>query len=384
MVFTARGQALGAINQLCRWVPAPGRQRLLASDIPHPQLNQLVNHILAQGESFLTPFLEAVESATENLEPESTAQHEALALLFGKPLAVVRASLDLQLKGLPAINQDWSVFRHDMARNAGASQEMNRVSFARDDNGFPQMRFPIRLGEYRQLNDGLVGFWQEEPQSDGSHTYARNSFYVNDSIAATLTPKFRQDAQLNNVALDAAAKAAVLALLQGQEDGPIKKQSFLARLKNGEALWQQLLDAGYLQAQVRVPQIVNYADAPDLFHRVSDAPRTLTMLVDPRGVVHATCGFLPAKAIGIPSMHYAEALRQLEVTFMTAPIVSEKDKIKLPLPSEPGFVWSWLARENGAWHASTAIQPASTDASFTGAQVLKEGWLKLQQEHAKE
>ena len=382
MVLNAQGQALGAINQFCRWVPAPGDLRVLAADISNAPLKRVIDYVLAQGQDFFAEFMNALESAADNLEPESTAQHDALALLFGKPLAVVRARLDLQLKGLPAINQDWSVFRHDMERNAEAVQSMTEFKVVREDNGFAQTHFPIRLGEYRQLNDGLVGFWQERTRSDGSYEYVRNSFYVNDSATASLAGQFSADPQLDELALAADTKAIVLALLQAGENGPIKKQSFLSRLKDGNAIWQLLLRREYLEIPERPAELVYYADAPDLFQSVNDTPRFMTMLMDPRGVVHATCGILPTKAIGIPSAQYAEALRRMEVTFLTAPIVSEKDKIKLPLPSEPGFTWSWLAKENGAWHTSTAIAPVSPGATFTGAQVLKEGWLKLQ--HARD
>lgn len=38
------------------------------------------------------------------MEPESFSQHEALALLMGRPLALVRADVRLQLQAPPAIH----------------------------------------------------------------------------------------------------------------------------------------------------------------------------------------------------------------------------------------------------------------------------------------
>lgn len=58
---------------------------------------------------------------------------------MGQPIAVVRATLNLQLQGQPAINQDWSVFRQDLERTE------------RETNQFEQVQFPIRLGDYRKL-----------------------------------------------------------------------------------------------------------------------------------------------------------------------------------------------------------------------------------------
>ena len=102
-----------------------------------------------------------------------------------------------------------------------------------------------------------------------------------------------------------------------------------------------------------------------------------TMLVDPRGLVHASCGILPAKAIGIPPDQYAKALQTLAVTFLTAPILTGAgEKLRVPLPAEPGHAWSWLEKKKGAWVESVP-GPVTLEATFAEAQTIREGWLKL-------
>ena len=71
---------------------------------------------------------------------------------------MVRARLALQLQGLPAINDDWSVFRRELSFGAEAG---------RTRDGFDEVRFPVRLGDPGQLNDGLVAFWEETHQHGG-------------------------------------------------------------------------------------------------------------------------------------------------------------------------------------------------------------------------
>ncbi len=110
----------------------------------------------------------------ENIEPENFVHHEDLALLMGRPLALVRASVNLEVKGLPASHQGWNEFRQDMERET------------RDDNGFSSVKFPIRIGEYRQFNDGTVGYWKEK--KDG--TYEDNAFFAPQSDANV---KFKGD-----------------------------------------------------------------------------------------------------------------------------------------------------------------------------------------------
>jgi hypothetical protein len=43
---------------------------------------------------------------------------------------------------------------------------------------------------------------------------------------------------------------------------------------------------------------------------ISKQPQKLTMLLDPRGEVHVTCGILPTKAIRIPPEQYIRIILQ--------------------------------------------------------------------------
>jgi len=191
MVYEAQGQALGSITQDCQWFPAPGRA-ITVGEIANANvhLHQLVTHIIDQDADFLGKFLTGVENVLDDINPENAAQHEAIALLIGRPIAVVRAKLDLELQGLPAFDQGWNTFRQEVeCEFNGKTGEINaclRVSkdpqtgvetILRETGKFTEVEFPIRVGEHQQLNDGLVGFWQEK---DG--VYEKGVFYLNDSI----------------------------------------------------------------------------------------------------------------------------------------------------------------------------------------------------------
>jgi hypothetical protein len=205
----------------------------------------------------------------------------------------------LELQGLPAIHQGWNEFRKDLSRDGKQ----------RDSDNFTCVEFPIRVGEYRQLNDGLVGYWVEEGGG-----YKDNRFYA------------PQTAGIDHPNI-----------IIHRENQPLNILQSLA--------------------------------AP---------AHKLTMLVDPRGAVHATSGILPTKAIRIPSDQFAEALRAMEVTFLTTPILTDRGKINLPLPAEPGYAWSWLEREkDGTWDETPDIGSVSIQATFASRQELREGWLKL-------
>ena len=314
MVYDQAGNLLGSLvkaetdaaEKIITWEPAPGVvNRLQMADIPNVHLGNLVSYLAQLGSTdgqwtFWDAWIESIDKALETIEPQSFAQHEALALLMGRPMAVVRASLDLEVQGLPALNQSWWSFFHDMCGHRYGGRTTNQ---------FDRVQFPVRLGEYQQLNDGLVGYWVEE-----GNTYKDDIFRSSEINAS---------------------------------DDPT--------------------------------HIVNHSstDAVTIPLSVAGDPLKLMMLVDPRGVVHATSGILPTKQIDIPPDQYAKALQRMAVTFLTAPILTDAQEIHLPLPKESGYEWSSLTRPDGfQWQETQEIAPASRQGKFA-QQKLVDGWLKL-------
>ncbi|MFO0147511.1 MAG: hypothetical protein ACK525_01045 [Microcystis sp.] len=297
-IYDNQGKALGSINQLAKWEAAPGENTVIPFDKIDDHLQKVINYIIKQGAKFLSNFISALDSGLENIDPENSAQNQGLALLMGRPIALVRASLNLELEGLPAINQDWGGFWQDLRRNF------------RETDGFEKVKFPIRLGEYKQLNDGLLGYWLEG--DDGS---LKDIFYASQSD------------------------------LEGINHHAIK-------FHNANNPWHIDLN-------------------------LKDSPTLLTMLIDPRGKVHATTGILPTKSIDIPPDQYQQALEKIEITFFSAPILTDYGKINLALPNEVGYQWSWLEKEKEQWSTADKIGQTNVNAIFSGKQEIREGWLKL-------
>jgi len=329
MIYDAQGAGLGLIDQAGNWEPFPGDDTPVAvNEIENPYLKKMVNDYLlgvvrSEGSSFISSFISALDSAMDNIEPENFAQHQELAILTGRPLALVRASVGLELQGQATIDQSWDAFRQDMQRNT------------RETRGFAHVEFPLRLGEYKQLNDGLVGYWREAA-TDGT----ANIFY---------SPQ---------------ADSYDTAHIETHADDPTR------------------------------------ADDPMTLYQALDAPpQVVSMLIDPRAVVHATCGILPTKAINLPADQYTSALQAIAVTFLSTPILSEAGKLRLPLPAEAGYKWSWLQKVNGAWLeiSSTGIvtqqlfldafpketpdegeaseEPKPPDGEAVWAELLKKQWI---------
>ena len=123
MVYDNTGQALGSISAPERkWIPAPGTS-ILPNEDWNVHLRTLVTHLpmcpiqKTKGRYFWRLFFSGIDCSLERIDPENFAQHEGLAMLMGRPIAVVRAVVNLELRGQPAINQDWNVFRTDIERD---------------------------------------------------------------------------------------------------------------------------------------------------------------------------------------------------------------------------------------------------------------------------
>ncbi|NIM12083.1 MAG: hypothetical protein GTO45_25275, partial [Candidatus Aminicenantes bacterium] len=315
MVYDQAGNLLGLIDQEANWEPAPGSDvKMAIENISNPYLRKVIQRLAVSAldddadkkdkkQKFLNSFISVLDNALENIDPESFSHHQETALLMGRPIAVVRVSLNLELQGKPAVNHGWNHFRQDMVRGD------------HDTDGFDQVKFPIRIGERGQLNDGVVGYWKEDEDSGlGSYFY-------------TTVPK-----------------------------GIVTNEN-----------------------------IKFYEDAPRyLCQSISDESQTLTLLIDPRGKVHATCGVLPVKVIDIPPDQYTYALQAIDITFLSTPILTPRDKIAIPLPDEPGYAWSWLYRDRFHWQEVSTIGIVKKDfftRTFEGGagiwEELKEtGWIE--------
>lgn len=318
MVYNTAGAALGEIDQNGNWSEAIGSDAALdaVSEISNSHLQNMVSTIISltsQDNTYLADFILTLDQSMTMIEPDNASQQQGLALLIGQPVALVRASLNLELQGETAIHQGWPDFREDLSRET------------RDTDGVEHIQFPIRVGEYQQLNDGLVGYWVEsEPD-----VFANDTFYA------------PQTEGIDNT------------LIETHTDDPI-----------------------------------------NVVQSLESNAVTLTMLMDPRGSIHATSGILPTVVRTIPPDQYSAALEALEVSFLTTPILTNSNQISLPLPNEAGYQWTWIQKEddgNGNLSEVPTQQfPADGDpddevyigavnpkATFAGTQEIREGWLKL-------
>jgi hypothetical protein len=115
----------------------------------------------------------------------------------------------------------------------------------------------------------------------------------------------------------------------------------------------------------------------------------LTMLADPRALIHATTGILPAHSIEIPSQFVGPAFAKMEVTFTVGPILTDtvtpeaitaddpQPTLLIPRPALKNGAWSWQ-EFNGIKWVELPVAPPVPTAQFSNVPArLRNGLLRL-------
>jgi hypothetical protein len=292
VIYREDGRPLGVIDDEGIWSVPPGVDPPKPGDAPmNPHLGRVVSWLQARSRQELATVHGQIIAALEQVNPESSGQHQALALLMGRPVAIVRAELAIECRDRPVGDPSWETFDEEIESGVTSSTD-----------GIGHLRIPVRIGDHSQLNDGTVGYWREEP---GSGSFVDDRYH-----AAT------------------------------RDTGSV------------------------------VPAVSLSPDGD---------PERITMLIDPRGAVNVVCGIVPTTTIAVPHEQYDDALRQMRVTFETSPILMPADAVELPLPTEPGFAWSWLQRSGQGWAVtpSDGVTQSTPAPVFVRSQQIREGWLQL-------
>ncbi|MEQ6902119.1 hypothetical protein [Nocardioides sp. YIM 152588] len=290
VLYDEGGRALGIIDDRGGWSVPPGLDPPGPGDRLNPHLQRVLAWLRSRSVEDLAETHARIVASLEEIDPESSRQHQALSLLMARPVAVVRAEVALELRDRPVVDPSWEAFSAEVATGTAST-----------DGGIGHLRVPVRIGDHAQVNDATVGYWLEDAETGG---------FVDDRFHS-------------------AAGAHAVPPLRLVPDG---------------------------------------------------APARVTMLLDPRGAVNVQCGIVPTGTLTIPHEQYDDALRHLRVTFETSPVLMPADAVELPLPSEPGFAWTWLQRAGRGWRSTPAgevTQPSAAPAFLT-AQQLYEGWLVLE------
>jgi hypothetical protein len=273
-----------------------------------------------QTESALSALLRAIDTTLWTVDSFTTLGSEHVAGLVGRPVAVVRAQLRLELR--PPVDIDLS--------NTARAAEWDRV-----EQEAARHAWPVRIGELTRSDDGVLGFFVNDD-------YSRFRI-VDKVIAATAADGGRSRGQLglyNTASGMPSASAIAHPYIAGADDADT------LRLHIGQTV-------------------------------------TLTLLMHPAGKVTLTSGVLPRKALALARDWVGPGLAAIAPSLRTGPVLVETDldtegQVRLPKISVFGKDQNFLWRDTPATWRSDAILAATQTALLPDKPAeLREGWIRV-------
>ena len=341
-VFDANGNNLGQVQRQrgepgniqansLEWQGTPGDDASFGQlpQFGNQHLHGMINGLLAQGEqdaiahqqalpekeqrqeNALAAMLRMIDSTLWTVDPLGREGGEHLSVLLGRPLAIVRATLRLEVKDLQA------------------GSELSRTPF------------DVRLGDVKRLGDGLIGYFVNDDYSQ---------FYPVHEAIAEQTRATRPHSGYLGVASSVAGYHANFGSTKEPVEHPYINKS------------------PYLKVRPVAPALENPASKSVM----------LTLVLDPRGGVHATSGILPRKKIELMREQISDALANMAVTFSVGPVLSNPETVRMPIPAEISGNWNWVRKSNLTLWEETPVQTVGQEPRLNPVPAqIHEGWLKL-------
>lgn len=322
---SSSGRALGALQSVANagggeklvWASLPGRPNADQNakppgptEIPNETLRNFVLGLLEGSQADpglfgkLRSILEQHEATADRAQDQGL-----LSVLTGRPLALVRASVKIELEGPPVADHSAPPTDKTNAPQQNADQPAQETWAA-------PLRFPLRVGDRRIGPDGFVGCFIE----DGSPSAYQTLYRPSEQGVET---SIDDNSYLRPLALEVSCDSAT-------------------------------------------------------------KPTMLTLLLDPKRGVNLVSGILPATIVTLPPALVADAVSNLQMPFLVAPVLGERRSEtaattgrNMPLPTNGHDEWRWLVfAEQGQPAIETPIQnDTATAPSLSGIMALHEGWL---------
>lgn len=158
------------------WQPGEGTEfttvELITNSFPH--LGQMLAAIIAKGGDAFNNFYQVIDETLWVVDPLGSRDDQNLSVLIGRPLALTRCRLKYELHGPAVTDPSW------------------QYTFKQAPAAFTEYHFPVRLGELKLRNDGLIGYFE------GSNYDQFNSVHIPEGTLVPLSPPYNQKIQEGN------------------------------------------------------------------------------------------------------------------------------------------------------------------------------------------
>lgn len=106
-----------------------------------PHLGEMLRALIKTGPDAFVNFYQVIDETLWVVDPLGSRDDQNLSVLVGRPLALTRSRLKYELDGPSVTDPSW------------------QYTFKEDTSAFSQYVFPVKLGELKLRNDGLIGYF---------------------------------------------------------------------------------------------------------------------------------------------------------------------------------------------------------------------------------
>jgi len=283
-----------------------------------------------------------------------------MPLLVGRPLALVRATMTLNLKGLPALDNSW---------NSRQAEYRRTRRIASPTMGFDDIRFPVRISDAFKAGDGCLAWYLDKSEQEDEadrNVEELYSYYV-DKAGSPGEPFWaklavedkwleiyqeRLRARIEDIEdisteitglTELISELSALGSLSSRQRLELQGAERLLseQIENRERLEREQTEleeeVGKRETNIRNLKSSEFGvegRGPGIYRphgdlltlSLAEDPIKVGLLMDPRAAVHLTSGILPVKRIDIPVEQFAKALNNIQLAFLTAPVLSPQPK----------------------------------------------------------
>ncbi len=294
-------------KKVVNWQFAPNSAYTTLAEITtaFPHLGEMITALIAKGPDAFSNFYQVIDETLWMVDPLGSRDDQNLSVLIGRPLALTRCRLKYELDGPAVEDPSWE--------NTFEKKDLKA--------DFINYTFPVKLGELKFRNDGLIGYFT------GSNYNEFNCVHLpTDGTVTPVSPPYNVQ---------------------------IKEGNFID---------------------------LTFEDSSEIYLTMLIDPRAsvhATTAILPSKIVE-----LPAKFIE-PALKSMEI--NFNVGPILAGKISQIDKqqdsetsyVLIPKPSEKNGTWSWIELNNSNW-VNYSIQSPSTKANFSNLKpVIKSGNIKF-------
>lgn len=122
-------------------------------------------------------------------------------------------------------------------------------------------------------------------------------------------------------------------------------------------------------------------EQPSLLLNPEGLNKEMTILMDPRGNVHAVSGILPVKTIDIPDRDFMDTLKKVSTGMFHTRILTPKEKLQLPLRHESGHEWAWLQKDRFQWIEKSELGIVEKSTMISEFKFGEQLWDHLQEQN---